>query len=451
MGSQQAVIEGRSDFKIIMRLAWPAVLERIFQTMTQIIDLVMVGRLGAAAITAVGLSMLPLEYSIHLFQALSVGTTALVARFTGAGEGHKGGVVLRQSLIMSMGVMLIIGVVFYIFAPQIIVLMGAEVDVIEMGINYLRILVPGFVFMLFRMVVNSALRGVGDTKTPMVANVIVNICNAIGNYILIFGKLGLPAMGVNGAAISTSIARFVGALLLLILFARRHPALWAETIKSLRPDWKVMKRIGRVGLPASAEQLMQRLAQVFYLRIVASLGTVAFAAHQIALRAESISYMPGFGFAIAATALVGQNLGANRPRQAKKSGLAAWKVSATVMGVMGIVMFIFSRQFIMIFSPDPDIIELGSICLKIIAFAQIPMATGFVLAWGLRGAGDTRPVFFSTALATWIGRLAGAYFFVIVLDMGLAGAWYAMVLDWGMRATFMAVRFLGGKWSEVKV
>lgn len=451
MVTSEIQTDKKSNFKIILKLAWPAVLERIFQTLTQIVDLIMVGRLGAAAIAAVGLSMLPVEYSIFLFQALSVGTTALVARFAGAGEAEKGGLVLRQSVLLALVVMVIIVAFFYGFAPQIVTMMGAEEGIVDLGAGYLRILVPGFVFMLLSMVVNAALRGVGDTKTPMIANIFVNVFNVIGNYLLIFGKFGFPAMGVNGAALSTSLAHVIGALLLLYLFAKRYPALWKEVTKSFKPDFEVMKRIGRIGLPASAEQLMQRMAQIFYLRIVASLGTVAFAAHQIALRAESISYMPSFGFAIAATTLVGQNLGANRPRQASQSGIAAAKVASLIMGLMGVIMFVFSRQFIMIFSSDPEIIELGSVCLKIIAFAQVPMAIGFVLAWGLRGAGDTRPVLISTALATWLGRLVGAYFFVIVLDLGLAGAWYAMVLDWFMRASFITIRYLGGKWKEVRI
>lgn len=435
----------------IINLAWPVIAEKSSQTLTQIVDMMMVGRLGAVAIASVGLSMMPLQYSIRLFHALNVGTTALVARFTGAGEKSQGGLVLQQSIILSLIIMFFLAITFYALAPQILDLMGAEQEVVIVGTGYLRILVPGFVFMLLRMVGTAALRGVGDTKTPMIVNIMVNVGNIIGNYLLIFGNLGFPEMGVNGAALATSLARAGGAIFLLYLMAKRHPYLWQETWRSFRLNPRMIKRIARIGLPASAEQLIQRIAQVFFLRIVASLGTTAFAAHQIALKTESLSYMPGMGFAVAATALVGQNLGANKPEESRRSANSACLMAVTVMGFMGVIFYVFSDSFMLLFTDDPRIIELGATCLRIIAFAQIPMAVSFVYAWGLRGAGDTPPVFYATTVSAWVGRLGLGYLFVIVLDMGLAGAWYAMIADWLMRATFMGIRFFGGKWQKVVV
>ncbi len=435
----------------IFSLAWPVIAEMSSTTLTQIVDMMMVGRLGAVAVASVGISMMPLQYSIRLFNALNVGTTALVARFTGAEEPMEAGKTLHQSLFMAFGVMILLGVTFFAFAPQIITFMGAEPEVVATGTVYLRILVPGFILMLLRMVVTAALRGIGDTKTPMLVNILVNISNIIGNYLLIFGNLGFPEMGVYGAALATSLARGGGAAAMLYLLTRRHPHLWVGWRNFFHIDFQMIRRIARVGLPASAEQLIQRIAQVFYLRIVASLGTVALAAHQIALKTESLSYMPGFGFAVATTALVGQNLGAKRPDRSHKSGNTAWLMAITSMGFMGIMFFFFSEGFMRLFTDDPEIIEMGRVALKIVAFAQIPMATHFIFAWGLRGAGDPRPVFYATVFSTWVGRLGGAYLFVIILDMGLAGAWLAMVVDWAMRGAYVAWRFQSGKWKDVEV
>jgi len=435
----------------IISMAWPVVTELSTTTLTQIVDMMMVGRLGAVAVASVGISMMPLQYSIRLFNALNVGTTALVARFTGAEEPQMASRTLNQALIMSFAVIVLLGVTFFAFAPQIITFMGAEPDVIATGTIYLRVLVPGFILMLLRMVVTAALRGLGDTKTPMKVNIMVNAFNIIGNYLFIFGNFGFPELGVYGAALATSMARGFGAIALLYLLARNHPHMWAGWKKFFNLDLDIIKRIGRVGLPASAEQVIQRIAQVFYLRIVASLGTAALAAHQIALKTESLSYMPAFGLAVATAALVGQNLGAKKPERAHKTGNTSWLFAITSMGIMGILFFFFSEQFMFLFSDDPEVIELGAICLKVVAFAQIPMATHFIFAWGLRGAGDTRPVFYATAVSTWVGRLGGAYLFVIVLDMGLMGAWMAQVVDWTMRGAYVAWRFHRGGWKKIQV
>lgn len=435
----------------IVSMAWPVVAELSTTTLTQIVDMMMVGRLGAVAVASVGISMMPLQYSIRLFNALNVGTTALVARFTGAQEPKESRRVLHQSLIMTFAVIVLLGITFFIFAPHIIGFMGAEPEVIATGTVYLRVLVPGFILMLLRMVVTAALRGLGDTRTPMKVNIMVNVFNIIGNYLFIFGNFGFPELGVYGAALATSLARGLGALAMLYLLIRNHPYMWVGWKRFFRLDWDMIKRIGKVGLPASAEQIIQRIAQIFYLRIVASLGTTALAAHQIALKTESLSYMPAFGLAVATAALVGQNLGAKKPERAHKTGNISWLMAITSMGFMGILFFFFSQQFMYLFSDDPEIIGQGSIALRVIAFAQIPMATHFIFAWGLRGAGETKSVFYATSVSTWVGRLGGAYLFVNVLGMGLMGAWLAQVIDWSIRGAYVAYRFYGGSWKKTSV
>lgn len=447
----EQITEQESVQKKIVSMAWPVVAELSTTTLTQIVDMMMVGRLGAAAVASVGISMMPLQYSIRLFNALNVGTTALVARFSGSNEPHLASKTLHQSLILTFGVILILASTFFVFAPQIISFMGAEAEVVAIGTVYLRVLVPGFTLMLLRMVVTAALRGMGDTRTPMKVNIMVNVFNIIGNYLLIFGKFGFPELGVYGAALSTSLARGVGALVMLFLLARNHPHMWVGWKKFFRVDISMIKRIGRVGLPASAEQIIQRIAQVFYLRIVTSLGTTALAAHQIALKTESLSYMPAFGLAVATAALVGQNLGAKKPERAQQSGKIAWLMAMTLMGFMGILFFFFSQQFMLLFTDDKEVIANGATALQVVAFAQIPMATHFIFAWGLRGAGETKSVFFATSISTWVGRLGGAYLFVNVMGLGLKGAWMAQIIDWSMRGAYVLYRFFKGKWKQVKV
>lgn len=437
--------------KIILKLAWPVIAEQSLATITQIVDMMMVGRLGPAAITAIGLSIQPLLLAQALGASLSVGTTALVARFIGAGEEGEAGRVLQQSLLASFVVSGFILAIYYIFAENIITLIGAETEVIPLGTSYLRLLIPGLFFVFMGFMISAALRGAGDTRTPMKVNILVNFLNVIGNYILIFGHFGAPRLGLDGAAVATTLARTIGGFILFVYVFRESAILTIVRKNFFKPDLPLIKRVLMIGLPATMEQLVMRAAQILYVRVVAGLGTVAYAAHQIAINAESISYMPGFGIAVAATTLVGQNLGAEQPERAEESAYESWKIGALIMGFMALIFLLIPEFLIRLYSDDPQIIRLGARNLRIVAFAQIQMGTQFIFAGALRGAGDTRSVFYSTAVSSWIGRLGMAYLFIHILNWGLVGAWLAMVVDWTMRGSYVYLRFRQGYWKQIKV
>lgn len=437
--------------KLIIKLSWPVVAEQSMATLTNIIDLMMVGRLGAAAIAAVGLSIHPLLLAQALGAAVSIGTTALVARFTGAKEADKGGETLQQSLLVSFLFSVIILSIYYLFAGELMTFLGAEPAVVLLGSSYLRLVIPGLLFMFISFIISAALRGAGDTRTPMKVNLAVNLLNVLANYTLIFGNFGAPALGLNGAAIATSLARIVGALMLIFYVFSPKSMVRLRWKGFFRADLMMIRRILKIGVPATLEQLVVRIAQILLVRVIAGLGTVAYAAHQLALNAESISYMPGFGIAVAATTLVGQNLGANRPERAEQSAYQSWKLGTMIMGLMALVFLLFPRFLLSLYTDQQEIISLGAVNLRIIAFAQIQMATQFIFAGALRGAGDTRAVFYSTALSSWICRLGMAYLFVYFLEWGLAGAWLAMVIDWTIRGSFVFFRFKQGGWKKLKI
>ncbi|MEC9488362.1 MAG: MATE family efflux transporter, partial [Halanaerobium sp.] len=198
-------------------------------------------------------------------------------------------------------------------------------------------------------------------------------------------------------------------------------------------------------------QLAMRTAQILYVRLVSALGTVSFAAHQIAINVESLSYMPGWGFAVAATTMVGQYLGAEREELAEESGYESWKLGASVMGLMAVVFFFFPEYLVRLYTDDPQIIKMAAGNLRIIAFAQIPMGTQFIFAGALRGAGDTRPVFYSTMIGNWLGRLGGAYLLLKYFGLGLTGAWLAMCFDWVIRGIYVWLRYRKGNWKKIQV
>ena len=217
----------------------------------------------------------------------------------------------------------------------------------------------------------------------------------------------------------------------------------------LRPDAVPLRRILNIGLPAGAEQLMMRLGMITYATTVAALGTAAFAAHQIALQAESLSYMPGFGFAIAATTLVGQGLGADDPARAKADTYQAYRLALVLMSFMGLIFFFFPEQIMSIFIDDPVVIRLGVWPLRLVAFSQPMLATMMVFAGALRGAGDTRATLGITAAGLWLVRVPLA--FLLTPTLGLVGAWIAMGVDLNLRGLGMFLRFRSGKWATIKV
>jgi len=431
--------------------------ENVLATLTQVVDMVMVGRLGAAAIAAVGLSFQPFWLIQGFFMGLSAGTTALVARFTGAGELREAERVTHQSLLLAVALSVFFAALTVPFTRPIVALMGAEPDVLELGVAYLLYLIPGMFFLMVATVMSGALRGAGDTRTPMYVNVAINLLNIVLCYAFIFGKLGAPAMGVVGAGLATTLARTAGALVLLaLMFAHRtvvgfNLREFRPLRTFLRPDPEVVARIFRVGLPAALERLLNSLGQVLYTRVVASLGTVAFAAHELALNVESLSYMPGLGFSVAATTMVGQNLGAGRPDRAEADGWECNRMGLWVMGSMGALFFAFPAFLLRLYTPDPAVVAAGVVALRIVAFTELPEAVGFVLSGALRGAGDTKTVLWVTGLGMWAVRLGSSLVFVLGLGWGLAGAWVGMFLDWVVRAIYLTLRFRSGSWKEVRV
>ncbi|MDA8228209.1 MAG: MATE family efflux transporter [Desulfitobacterium hafniense] len=452
--------------RYVYRLAWPVFIEMLLQMAVGVVDIAMVGRIGPSAIAAVGFANSLLMFVIAVFAAISVGTTALVARHIGAGELERAHEIARQSLILSLllsfGITLL-GVIFPVQGIRLMMAMQAVPDqeVLDQGALFVRIvsltMIPGLVM----QIVNGVLRGAGDTKTPMRVNVIVNIVNIAGCLILVGGIqpftlsemyfTGISSLGVLGAAVSTALARALGGILSVWVLFRGNFIIHLSLRDSYRFNFPEMKRILNIGIPAAIEQVIMRGGQLLYGVIVGGLGTVAYAAHNVTMTAESLSFLPGFAFAVAATTMVGQALGAEDPKLAEESGKIATKVAIGLMSVMGVVFFFFAPALVSLFSSDPEVISLGAECLKIVAISQPPLALVMVLSGALRGAGDTKTVLYITGAGIWLVRVIFAYVFTTVFNWGLVGAWYAMIIDLFVRSILYYWRFRQGKWKNIRV
>jgi putative MATE family efflux protein len=436
---------------MILKLAWPVAAEMAMQTLTQVIDMTMVSRLGPAAVAAIGLSFRPLFFVMSIFLGIGAGTTALVARAMGSRDPATAQRVAHQVLLATVLLASFLGLGVYSLAPGIQRFMGAAEEVIPLGTQYIRSLSWGLVFMYTSMVATAALRGAGDTRTSMKANIVSNILNVLLNYTLIFGHFGFPRLGVLGAGIATSIARCVGASIILLLLFKGRLVIKMPNTGLLRFQPEIFVRVVKVGVPAAMERILLSTAMILHLRMVAVCGTMAVAAATLAQNIEELSHMPSIGLSVAASALVGQFLGYDDPDSAQRSGWEAMRMALVFMGSMGVLFALFPGTWLMIYSPDPGVIPLSRALVRIMGISQPFMAIGFVLAGALRGAGDTRSVMAITAASMWAVRLSLTYVFMFVLHWGAEGAWYAMLIDTFIRAGLTVYVFKRGRWRSVKV
>lgn len=445
------VFKFSSIHKKIIILAWPAVVGNILRTIVGIVDMMMVGRLGAVSAAAVGLGGQFLWFAMALMAAVGVGTTALIARFIGASKRKEAEKILIQSIELTIFLSIFLTFFGIAFSEDFLRILGASENVVLEGSIYIRIVFLSTIFNFIGFNSAAALRGAGDTKTPMFVDVVVNISNIILNYVLIFGKFGFPALGVKGAAIATAISFVLGGILiLLVLFSGRF-VLRLNLKDSFHPEIKTIRRILKIGIPASIQQIVMSGSMIVYVWIIVGFGTVSLAAHQIGLRIESLSYMPGFGFAVAATALVGQNLGAKKPGEAEMSGWESTKLCGIFMGFMGFLMILFPTLLAGMFIDDQEVIGLTAWYLRIVAISEPPLAVIFVLAGTLRGAGDTRFPLYISVFGLWVFRIPLAYFLGITCGYGAIGAWSAMTIDTFVRGFLYILRFKSGKWKEVEI
>lgn len=452
MAVQQATaLPGAAIRRLVLALAWPVMAEMALQTVTQVVDMAMVGRLGAPAIAAVGLSFRPLFIGHAVFLGLGSAATAMVARFTGAGERAHATRAAEQALLSSAALAGLFGLILWVHSERIILAMGGSGELVRLGSLYIRGLAPGMICMLLSIIMTSALRGAGDTRTPMQVNIGANVINVAGNYLLIFGHFGFPRLEVYGAALATSFARLVAmvALSYVMFRGRKRVALTGRGLA--RADFGLIARFFRIGLPAAAERILLSVGLAVHLRLVAGLGTVAIAAATLAGNVEQLSFMPALGFSVAAAALVGQSLGARDLERARAAAWESARMAAAFMGAMGLAFFLIPSLFIKLFTNDPALLGPGVSLLRIVALAQVPTAIAQVLAGALRGAGDTTPVLLITAASTGLVRIGLTFLLISSLGFGLQAAWWAVTLDWVVRALLAAYKFRAGGWQHVRV
>ncbi|CAN5862523.1 MATE family efflux transporter [soil metagenome] len=442
----------RQTRRVVVALGTPIILANLLAWSVSFADVLMVSRLGEAALAGLGMATQVFFLVVIFILAVTTGTMALVARFMGAGDPAAASHVFRQSLLLAVAQSLVMSIVGIAVAPLLMQLLGATPDVAAAGTIYLQVLFAGIAAVTLDFTIASTFRGAGDSMTPLRITGYVVVLNIVGNYLLIFGPGPLPALGVAGAAASTVISRTVGAWLGWRRL-REGDGGWHFVAGSWRPDWEMMRRVLRIGIPSAVEGFMRAGSSVAFLGIIARTGpgSAAVAAHTVGLQLESFSRMPSFGISVAATSLVGQRLGAGNPDGAERAGWASLQMGVWLICVLAVLLFVAARPVSSLFTNDPATLALSVRYLRILAVAQPLFMVAVVLTGALRGGGDTRFPMWVSFLSGWVFLLPISYWLAVGLGWGPEAAWLAQAGNYALSALLVTLRFRGGRWRSMKV
>jgi putative MATE family efflux protein len=440
----------------LLWLALPVVAENMLHMMVGLTDVYLASHLPAAQAADATTSVGSVSYVLWLIGlvagAIGTGSTAIIARAVGAKHQSLANSVCGQSVTAAVLIGLALTAVLVIGQVPIAVMTGLTGQAYGFTLFYIRILSLSLPFSILMYAASACLRGAGDSVTPAISMIVVDLVNMVSSAALARGWWGLPVMGFRGIAIGTVIAYVVGGVLLfaVLVSGRGRIRLF---LHRLRPHWTTLKRIFRIGFPSGTESMLTWAAQFLIVIVInrADATHVLAAAHIIAVRVEGISYMIGFAVATAAATLVGQALGRQDPPRARRAAYLSYAVGGGAMTVGGVVFLLFGRQLTGIMSGIPSMADLAARCLFITAFAQPGFAAAIIFAGALRGAGDTYLVMLINLASVMCVRLVGALIVGWWLRLGLAAIWVVLAFELTVRGIAVYLRFRQGGWRNVRV
>jgi putative MATE family efflux protein len=437
----------------LVHLVWPVMVEQLLVMLVGFSDTLLAGHyLEARHLAAMTVISYALWLLTNLFAFVAIGAVAMTARFVGADDWAAANRVTNQSFVLGAALALVFTLCGLLWGDSIAPILQLEGEPADLATRYLRILIPVMPLMMLEQVGIGCLRGAGDMVTGLVTMIAVNAVNVGVSWSLVIGAGPLPQLGWDGLAIGTACGHALGGLIPFTLLVRGRAGLHVRRLL-LKPDVALMRRILRIGFPGGFDVLSLIAMQLAFLSIVNTLSVDEVAAHGVAIRIESLAYLPGYAFQIAAATLAGQYLGAGDYRQAARSVLVACATSGALLTALGLVLFFAATPLVALFlSPgQTGVAAVTPTLLRIVSVAMPPLAIMQVLTGALRGAGDT----FWPMVYTFVGflgvRLPGAYVLVMWWHWGVAGAWYAMVADMLLRCALVVFRFLHGGWKRVEV
>jgi putative MATE family efflux protein len=434
-------------FKQLTILSWPIILAFSMQVGYNIVDIFWVGKLGATAIAAVSLAGNVFFIILAVGQILGSGTIALVAQFYGAKQIDNANNIIKQSLLLVSIIALPVCISGFIFAKQIMSLLGGQADVLIISTSYLRIIFIGFFFQLISFTINYAFRGIGDMKTPMKIMLVATIINLILDPLLIFGLGFFPRLEVQGAAIATVIAKCASFLFGFIILIRGRSGIKLNIFKKWYLKTKVVKTILSVGIPVGISYGLMAFSNMAVFRIVSSFSEYALAALGIGIRILQLASLPVVSIGIATTTLAGQSLGARDIKKTMQIGNISMLFSTAITIFFGIIFVTNAKFLVSIFTQNPQVINYGLQFMQIVSLYLVFIGITMSLTGVFRGAGDTLPPMFAGLFKLAL-LIALAILFSQNLGMGITGVWWAILISYSIETIIITIWYASGKWHK---
>lgn len=448
-GSHQDYTTGNLN-RAILLLAVPMILEMVLESLFAVVDVFWVGRLGANAVATVGLteSLLSLVFAVGI--GLSLSTTAMVARRIGEKDPEGAAVAGVQAIVLGLITSIAVGIPCFIYAPEMLRLMGASGDIVSTGSGYARIALGGSGAIVMLFLNNAIFRGAGDAAIAMRLLWVSNVINLILDPCLIFGLGPFPRMGVTGAALATFTGRSIGVGYQFYRLLRGTERIRILT-GQIRVNLHVLLRLVRVSLTGILQFAIAHTSWIGLVRIVSVFGAAALAGYTIAIRIVVFLILPSWGLSNAAATLVGQNLGAKKPERAEQ---AVWRTgfyNMLFLGSVGVFFVVFAEPIARLFTQDPAVVPLAATCLRIVSYGNIGYAYGMVMMQAFNGAGDTVTPTIVNFFGFWLLEIPLAYWLAIRMHLHSNGVYIAIVIAECSIAAASAVLFKRGKWKTQKI
>ena len=425
-------------FREILYLAIPAVGEMTLYMMIWIFDTMMIGKYGGQlAVSSVGLSTEIIYSFFNIIIAVGVSTalTSLVSRAIGSKDYKKAEIIANAGIKIAVVLAFIFFSLLFFIPDKILNLAGATKEMLPLATRYAKISSFSFFLLTLSSTINGVFRGVKDTKTSLYVAGSINIVNLFLDYVLIFGNLGFPEWGITGAAVATVAGNFIGILLQWSRLKKLPFKISFFSCVSKKDIWEII----RFAIPSGLQEANFSLSRLLGLTFILSLGTAAFAANQIGIAIEAISTMPGWGVAIACTALVGHSIGENNPNKSQEYTLYSTIIASIFMGILACFFFFIPKTLISFFinKQEIDVIRIGAICLQVAAFEQIPIAIVTVLGSYFKGIGNPKRPFYVSFFTNWFLRLPIAFYLISILRLPVYIYWIITTFQWSLESIIL--------------
>lgn len=445
------ILPDRRLSREIITLAVPALAGLSTQMLVSVVDAAMVGRLDEVALAGMGVGFLAIWVITSFFSTFSTGTQTLVARRRGEDNYEACSQILNNSLIVALIIGSLLGYLGWQFSYEIAYPFSSTKEVAREAGSFLAWRFVGLPFFLVTVAYRGFFFGVSDTRIFMHASIIVNLVNIALNYFLIYGVGGFPRMGLAGSALATTIATALGVVIFFFGSLRKLYITRYRIFSHWRYNARIVKAMLRIALPVSFQYLFILMGFLLFIAIIGTIGTREQAASQAVITTILMGFLPTQAFGIAASVLVGQNLGTGDTRMAERYGFESARLGFYLMAAIGLVLFLIPDQVLYIITDKQAIIETARIPLRIVGASQAFYAIGIVLAAALQGAGATVFVMFADIVCNWLIFLPLSYLFAVVLGGGIVGAWLSLPFYLILYALLMVWRFRHGSWKRVKV